>query len=331
MPDQSGVVREETFAPILYTLGYDTLDEAIAIQNDVPQGLSSSIFTLNLREAESVSVGGRVRLRDRQRQHRPLRRRDRRSFRRREGDRRRPRERLRRLESLHAPTDEHGELFGQAAARAGGAVRFLTALRTNGQIVTEINIQPEDQAVFDRLKSTGHITHGLRRAMTQQWNKCAICNIAVSPGRPAFAGYGVNDVPLLVGSCCAGQLAELATPVYWTDSLNLSVDDQQHVWRFMDLAKFVAMLRQRGLYFARADKLEDRFEAAVGLAYREPDWDRHYLNFFREAVTTAPPGLRTVSWVPTRWRMQQEGSSKTLKASRRKQGACSSIVGMRTT
>jgi aldehyde dehydrogenase (NAD+) len=59
MPDQSGVVREETFAPILYTLGYDALDEAIAIQNDVPQGLSSSIFTLNLREAETfLSASG---------------------------------------------------------------------------------------------------------------------------------------------------------------------------------------------------------------------------------------------------------------------------------
>src|SRR6204780_3550620 len=59
MPDQSGVVREETFAPILYTLGYESLDEAIAIQNDVPQGLSSSIFTLNLREAEAfLSASG---------------------------------------------------------------------------------------------------------------------------------------------------------------------------------------------------------------------------------------------------------------------------------
>jgi len=59
MPDQSGIVREETFAPILYTLGYDGLDEAIAIQNDVPQGLSSSIFTLNLREAETfLSASG---------------------------------------------------------------------------------------------------------------------------------------------------------------------------------------------------------------------------------------------------------------------------------
>jgi len=46
------VVKHETFAPILYLMKYKTLDEAIRIQNEVPQGLSSSIFTLNLREAE---------------------------------------------------------------------------------------------------------------------------------------------------------------------------------------------------------------------------------------------------------------------------------------
>ncbi|MFZ1264477.1 MAG: aldehyde dehydrogenase family protein [Chitinophagaceae bacterium] len=46
------IVQQETFAPILYLLKYKTLDEAIAIQNEVPQGLSSAIMTLNLREAE---------------------------------------------------------------------------------------------------------------------------------------------------------------------------------------------------------------------------------------------------------------------------------------
>ena len=59
MPGQTATVREETFAPILYTLGYETLEEAIAIQNDVPQGLSSCIFTLDLREAETfLSAAG---------------------------------------------------------------------------------------------------------------------------------------------------------------------------------------------------------------------------------------------------------------------------------
>jgi aldehyde dehydrogenase (NAD+) len=54
-----GIVRQETFAPILYLLKYKNLEEAIAIQNDVPQGLSSSIMTLNLREAEQfLSAAG---------------------------------------------------------------------------------------------------------------------------------------------------------------------------------------------------------------------------------------------------------------------------------
>lgn len=46
------IVQHETFAPILYLIKYKTLEEAIALQNGVPQGLSSSIMTLNMREAE---------------------------------------------------------------------------------------------------------------------------------------------------------------------------------------------------------------------------------------------------------------------------------------
>jgi aldehyde dehydrogenase (NAD+) len=50
--EQAGTVLEETFAPILYVLRYSSLDEAIALNNSVPQGLSSSIFTNDLRQAE---------------------------------------------------------------------------------------------------------------------------------------------------------------------------------------------------------------------------------------------------------------------------------------
>jgi aldehyde dehydrogenase (NAD+) len=52
MPEQTDIVATETFAPILYVLAYDDLDEAIALQNGVPQGLASSIFTTDVREAE---------------------------------------------------------------------------------------------------------------------------------------------------------------------------------------------------------------------------------------------------------------------------------------
>jgi len=52
MPAQTAVVRDETFAPILYAISYRDLDQALAMHNDVPQGLSSCIFTNDLREAE---------------------------------------------------------------------------------------------------------------------------------------------------------------------------------------------------------------------------------------------------------------------------------------
>ncbi|OUL98446.1 L-piperidine-6-carboxylate dehydrogenase [Variovorax sp. JS1663] len=52
MPSQTEVVRRETFAPLLYLLEYEDLGQAIAIHNDVPQGLSSCIFSNDLREVE---------------------------------------------------------------------------------------------------------------------------------------------------------------------------------------------------------------------------------------------------------------------------------------
>ena len=59
MPAQIEVVRTETFAPILYVMRNTDLDAVISAHNAVPQGLSSSIFTNDLREAESfLSAGG---------------------------------------------------------------------------------------------------------------------------------------------------------------------------------------------------------------------------------------------------------------------------------
>ncbi len=56
---QADVVKHETFAPILYVMAYDSFDEAVALHNDVPQGLSSAIFSNDLREAERfLSVEG---------------------------------------------------------------------------------------------------------------------------------------------------------------------------------------------------------------------------------------------------------------------------------
>jgi aldehyde dehydrogenase (NAD+) len=59
MPGQTAIVCEETFAPILYAMQYESFDEAIALHNSVKQGLASAVFTTDLREAERfMSVEG---------------------------------------------------------------------------------------------------------------------------------------------------------------------------------------------------------------------------------------------------------------------------------
>jgi aldehyde dehydrogenase (NAD+) len=58
MPAQTEIVKRETFAPILYLMEFENLDEAIALHNDVPQGLSSAIFTNNMREMEAFLASG---------------------------------------------------------------------------------------------------------------------------------------------------------------------------------------------------------------------------------------------------------------------------------
>ena len=126
MPGQTEIVETETFAPILYVMGYAGLDQAIAMHNAVPQGLSSCIFTNDVREAEQflsatgsdcgianvnigpsgAEIGG--------------------GLRRREGNRRRPRVRFRRLARLHASPDQHDQLLPRPAARPGHQLRRLT-------------------------------------------------------------------------------------------------------------------------------------------------------------------------------------------------------------
>jgi hypothetical protein len=132
--------------------------------------------------------------------------------------------------------------------------------------VTDINLENADREVFRRLNSTGRISNALRRVMTQQYNRCSLCSEVAEHGRPVFAGYNEKSEPIVVCAGCAEELKELATPVYWSGTFDLSVDENQNLWRYMDFSKFVAMMQQGGIYFTRAANFDDRFEAAAGVA-----------------------------------------------------------------
>ncbi len=160
-----------------------------------------------------------------------------------------------------------------------------------------IDIQPEDQAIFDRSKSTGRMTAGLRRKITQQHNWCSCCDKLILPYRPAFAGYDADDKPVLAcAKCAVTRVRELATPVYPKMNLDISIPDETVLWRYMDFSKFVAMLMQRGLYLPRASNMDDKFEGAAGLARREYVWDEHYLKRYREIVSgPGPDGMPIIT------------------------------------
>ena len=72
MPTQTEIVRAETFAPILYVLTYDDFDEAIALHNDVPQGLVVVDLHHRRPRGRALHVRRRLGLRHRERQHRPI-------------------------------------------------------------------------------------------------------------------------------------------------------------------------------------------------------------------------------------------------------------------
>ncbi len=121
------ILEVETFAPILYIIEFDDLAEAVAIQQRRQAGsVLGDLHRLD-EVGGAVPVSRGLRLRHRQRQHRHLGRRDRRGIWWREGDRRRPGVRLRRLEGLYAQADGHHQLERRAAAGPGYRVRVMSS------------------------------------------------------------------------------------------------------------------------------------------------------------------------------------------------------------
>lgn len=111
----------------------------------------------------------------------------------------------------------------------------------------------------------------------------------------ALAGYDLHGAPAYVGPCCEAILKERASHIYWAWHADRRCAPGQKLWRYIDLARFMSMLEERGLYFARIDKLGDPFEGAVGIAARLPVWEEHTKDYLRQAMLAPPAGGRRLS------------------------------------
>jgi hypothetical protein len=145
------------------------------------------------------------------------------------------------------------------------------------------------------MKSTGRFTDELRRLMARSYDCCQSCGSTLPREVAAYAGYSADGLPLYVGECCQHLISELATHIYWWWEVDKRCEPDTKLWRYMDFAKFVALLEQRSLYFARADLLGDAFEGAVGIVDRRPQWEEFYLDHFRNAILTIPGQTEPVS------------------------------------
>lgn len=140
------------------------------------------------------------------------------------------------------------------------------------------------------MESTGRFTDELNVLVSQPQSTCLNCGNELIYGNPAYAGYDEKGSSLYVGECCKNVIKELAARILWWVKEDFQCHPETRLWRYMDFAKFVAILDQKALYFARADKLGDRYEGASGILERKEKWDNHYLNFFRHAVANPPEG-----------------------------------------
>jgi hypothetical protein len=140
------------------------------------------------------------------------------------------------------------------------------------------------------MESTGNFTADLLALRARSYDRCQTCDRALPEGEPALAGYGASGEALYVGACCSGRVTELASHIYWWWKVDTRVSPEITLWRYMDLAKFLHLLESRSLFFPRADKFDDAFEGASGLAERQGEWDSHYLEYFRGAIRRPPEG-----------------------------------------
>jgi hypothetical protein len=156
---------------------------------------------------------------------------------------------------------------------------------------------------------TERFTIDLRRLVFEHYDSCTICGYNFQEAEHSNSGYLPNNAPAYLCDRCSVNLAELAARRYFIPRPYEVPSFQSQLWRYMDFTKYVSLLSSRALYFSRADQFVDPHEGAKGLKSRKDVWDRHYLEFFREAVSNPPAGYES-----TRTDEEVEAEAKRLLA-----------------
>lgn len=140
-------------------------------------------------------------------------------------------------------------------------------------------------------KMTRKTSKRTRRYLSEHHDSCSACDRDFEKGELTHLGRTVSKKLAYVGNCCALILKETIIRHSY-EKLSYAIPPNDAVlWRFMDFTKFVSILKNRALYFARADQFEDPFEGAKGLMENKPRWDSFYMGFFAGSYANPPDGV----------------------------------------
>lgn len=129
----------------------------------------------------------------------------------------------------------------------------------------------------------------------EDFSRCGICNNQFTEGEPV----SVIDLPkgpyIIVCKKCVDKLKSVPPNREGNNSNTIELKEivkdltnEDKLWRYMDLAKFVSMLKNSAIYFASPSSFEDLYEGAHGELKNKKAWDDFYLSFARATIRTAP-------------------------------------------
>ena len=116
---------------------------------------------------------------------------------------------------------------------------------------------------------------------------CTICYSHFVDNETIAFGYDKNENMQMACQNCIQQI-DVKVKYLHRNPPYKTPDNNSSLWRFMDLAKFISLIKKKSLYFARADQFDDPFECAIGLKEKKPEYDAFYKEFLMQAIATAP-------------------------------------------
>lgn len=131
------------------------------------------------------------------------------------------------------------------------------------------------------------------RFVEEHHDNCTECMRPFNPGDRTHLGYTNLKKLVYVGNCCSNILVETIIRHSYQKRRYAIPSDNTALWRFMDFTKFVSLLKTKSLYFSRTDQFEDPFEGAKGLLKNKRKWDKNYIDFFKDACTNLPDGVKS--------------------------------------